>query len=234
MFNDYANYVIVHFYSKRWVKESLHLQCQQNCSSSVVVVLEQDKLFTDGLCGQFGGLRNPSCWDKLHCAARGRATSQGSCAALLAQCPACGAVVWLAPCLVASLLSPGSGEKLADWCLIWAFPLPVARRAGCELGTAGRWWCTEEGHDLFGEASCPRAHPASLTHLLGQLPNVVKLEFKGWIINTTALVQVVKGWVKHNLAIVLPWQLQWHLKLMCYDCTSQSVYGMFCFMVEVV
>lgn len=176
MFNDYANYIIVHFNSKRRLKETLHLQCQQNCSSSVAV-LEQDKLFTDGSCGQFEGLRNPSCWDKPHCAARGRAMSEGSCAALLAQCPACGAVVWLAPCLLASFLSPGFGEKLAaDESLIWAFP-PACCKKRMWDGDSRQVWCTEEGHDLFEEASCPRAHPDSLTHLLGKLPNAVKLEF---------------------------------------------------------
>lgn len=103
--------------------KKLHVHCQQNCSSSVVVVLEQDKLFTDGLCGQLQGLRNPSCWDKLHCAARGRATSEGSCTAPLAQCPACGAVVRLARCLVASFLSPGfGGEVGCRWEFNLGFP----------------------------------------------------------------------------------------------------------------
>lgn len=50
----------------------------------------------------------------------------------------------------------GFGEMLAaDESLIWVFPVPVPRGTGCEMGTADRWWCTEEGHDLFGEASCP-------------------------------------------------------------------------------
>lgn len=33
------------------------------------------------------------------------------------------------------------------------------------------------GHGLSGEPSCLGAHPCSVTHLLGKLPSVVKLEF---------------------------------------------------------
>lgn len=207
----------------------------ENCNSSVVVVLDPVKLFTDCLCRWFWALKNPSCWDKLPARASGCHGGDATLAAAAEPGLHNGSLVEL-------VLDPLAG-RLHHFCLgevgcrgEFHLGFPSAWRMKDVGGSAGRWWALKRRCGLIrGDTRSSSWTPLCLViRVLGKLPSVVKLQFLRLDEIPQLLSKQNNCQMEFLLILLLLGQLRWHLKLMCCDCTSQCLWDIQLYVASVL